>query len=216
MEAEGGNGPRVPPWQAQEWRERGATLTAWVDASPKQRHGQWERRELWALSDPELNGYAGSAGTVGEAWPHLKQMCRVERRRTVKGKIEMAVSYAVEAAKEVLAWSRFTSLPPTVAGADRLLRILREHWHIENRVHWVRDVTFDEDRCRDKNCLRLRPPSDGSVTQPDNHSGAMGGSQQRSRCPAPSRRSPLRSLGPAGYCMYPRKMKRPCMPRVRF
>ena len=81
---------------------------------------------MWALSDPELNGHAGSAGTVGEDWPHLQQVCRVERRRTVKGQIEMAVSYAV------------TSLSPTAAGADRLLQILREHWHIENRVHWVR------------------------------------------------------------------------------
>ena len=52
----------------------------------------------------------------------------------MKGRVQMEVSYAV------------TSLSPTVAGADRLLRILREHWHIENRVHWVRDVIFDEDR----------------------------------------------------------------------
>ena len=124
----------MSPWQRREWEERGATLTVWVDASPKQRHGRLERRELWALADPELNGYAGSAGTVGEAWPHLQQVCRVERWRTVKGQHQVAVSYAV------------TSLSPTVAGADRLLQILREHWHIENRVHWVRDVTFDEDR----------------------------------------------------------------------
>ena len=59
METEVGNGPRVPPWQAQEWRERGATLTAWVDASPKQRHGRWERRELWALSDPGVKRLRG-------------------------------------------------------------------------------------------------------------------------------------------------------------
>ena len=131
-----GNGPRVPTWQAEEWWERGATLTAWVDVSPKQRHGRWEQRELWALSDPELNGYSGSTGTVGEAWPHLQQMCRVERRRTMKGRVKVEVSCAV------------TSLSPTVAGADCLLWILREHWHIENRVHWVRDVTFDEDRCQ--------------------------------------------------------------------
>ncbi len=58
----------------------------------------------------------------------------MERRRTVKGRVQLEVSYGV------------TSLSPTVAGADRLLRILREHWHIENRVHWVRDVTLDEDR----------------------------------------------------------------------
>ena len=62
------------------------------------------------------------------------RVCRVERGRTVKGRVQVEASYAV------------TSLSPTVAGADRLLRILREHWHIENRVHWVRDVTFDEDR----------------------------------------------------------------------
>ena len=130
-------------WQVQEWWERGATLTVGVDAPPKQRHGRWERRELWTLSDPELNGYAGSAGTAGEAWPHLQQVCRLERRRTVKGRVQVAVSYAV------------TSLPPTAAGADRLLQIIREHWDIENRVHenrvhenrvhWVGDVTFGED-----------------------------------------------------------------------
>ena len=105
----------------------------WVDAPPKQRHGRREQRELWALADPELNGYAGSAGTAEEAWPHLQQVCRLERRRLVKGRVQVTVSYAV------------TSLPPTAAGAERLLRILREHWHIENRVHWVRDVTFGED-----------------------------------------------------------------------
>ena len=123
----------------------------------------------------------------GEAWPHLQQVCRVERRRTVKGQMQVAVSYAV------------TSLPPTAAGAERLLQILRERWHIENRVHWVQDVTFDEDRSQIRTASA--PPVDGSVTQPDNHLGAVGGSQQHSRCPAPSRCSPLRSLGPAGYCM---------------
>ena len=106
----------------------------WVDVSPKQRHGRWERRELWALSDPEVNRYAGSAGSVGKAWPHLQQVCRLERRRRVRGGIRVAVSYAV------------TSLSPEVAGAERLLQILRGHWKIENQVHWVRDVTFDEDR----------------------------------------------------------------------
>jgi len=39
-----------------------------------------------------------------------------------------------------------TSVPPRQATAARLLRLLRGHWGIENRLHWVRDVTFDEDR----------------------------------------------------------------------
>jgi len=32
------------------------------------------------------------------------------------------------------------------AAAEKLLRLVRGHWTIENRLHWVRDVTFDEDR----------------------------------------------------------------------
>lgn len=39
-----------------------------------------------------------------------------------------------------------TSLPQEKADAQRLLRLNRGHWEIENRVHWVRDVNFDEDR----------------------------------------------------------------------
>jgi predicted transposase YbfD/YdcC len=93
---------------------------------------------LWALADPQINAYVGSAGTVGEAWPHVQQVCRVERRRTVRrdGQEDTSteVLYAV------------TSLPPSRADAQALLRVTREHWGIENKVHWVRDVTFDEDR----------------------------------------------------------------------
>lgn len=39
-----------------------------------------------------------------------------------------------------------TSLSRKAADGKRLLRLTREHWGIENKVHWVRDVTFDEDR----------------------------------------------------------------------
>lgn len=39
-----------------------------------------------------------------------------------------------------------TSLAPHVASSARLLSLSRGHWTIENRLHWVRDVTFDEDR----------------------------------------------------------------------
>lgn len=41
-----------------------------------------------------------------------------------------------------------TSLPPERASAERLLAYARAHWHIEHRSHWVRDVTFDEDRAQ--------------------------------------------------------------------
>ena len=58
----------------------------------------------------------------------------LERQRVVKGKKQVAVSYAI------------SSLPATDADARRLLSLSRGHWGIENRLHWVRDVTFDEDR----------------------------------------------------------------------
>lgn len=39
-----------------------------------------------------------------------------------------------------------TSLPADLAGPIELDRLVRGHWAIENRIHYVRDVTFDEDR----------------------------------------------------------------------
>lgn len=81
----------------------------------------------------------GECGDHEQPWPHVAQVCRIERRRAlwrgghvVEETVE--VSYAI------------TSLPPEQADAARLLRVLRSHWGIENRMHWVRDVTFDEDR----------------------------------------------------------------------
>jgi hypothetical protein len=41
-----------------------------------------------------------------------------------------------------------TSLTPQKASPARLLALNRNHWCIENGLHYVRDVTFDEDRCR--------------------------------------------------------------------
>ena len=39
------------------------------------------------------------------------------------------------------------------ADAPRLAALVRGHWSVENRCHWVLDVTFGEDHCqvRDKN-----------------------------------------------------------------
>jgi hypothetical protein len=96
---------------------------------------------IWVLSDPALNHYVGSGGTVGQPWPALQQILRVERQRTLRQrghrvKVEREVSYAI------------TSLPAARADAARLGELLRGHWGIENRAHWVRDWVFDEDRCQ--------------------------------------------------------------------
>lgn len=110
-------------------------------ADPKLRHGRRETRMLWALFDPAWNATAGSAGSHHRPWPHLRQLGRLERRRQAvrRGQLikeQREVSYLI------------TSAPPTRADATALLRSSRGHWGIENRLHWVRDVTFDEDRCQ--------------------------------------------------------------------
>lgn len=71
-----------------------------------------------------------------DGWPGLAQVCRLTRKTTRNGQTETEIEYAI------------TSVPRSLADAGQLLQWWRGHWGIENRVHWVRDVTFDEDRCR--------------------------------------------------------------------
>ena len=93
-----------------------------------------EERECGALADPEINRYAGSAGSVGEAWPHLSQIVCLKRQRTKKGQTTVEVVYLI------------TSASPDRASAKQLLEWNRSYWGIENRLHWVRDETLGEDR----------------------------------------------------------------------
>ena len=67
-------------------------------------------------------------------WPYVGQVCCMEHTCTHKGVSSRERAYAI------------TSLTPEQAGPARLLKLWRGHWSIENQVHWVRDVTFDEDR----------------------------------------------------------------------
>ncbi len=108
--------------------------------SPKARHGRRERRTLWAISHPGVLRWLGSTGTHRTPWPHARQLCRLERHRTPVRRGVPVGPPTVEVAYFV------TSLPPERADAAALLRYQRGHWGIENRLHHVRDVTFDEDR----------------------------------------------------------------------
>jgi len=65
-------------------------------------------------------------------WPGVQQVCKMERVAERKGKIGGEVRYAI------------TSLGQEV-GPEQLLRHVRGHWGIENRLHYVRDVTLGED-----------------------------------------------------------------------
>ncbi len=74
--------------------------------------------------------------TLQQKWPGLAQGLEITRERTVGGKTTVEVEYAM------------TSLEPDEADAERLSGLVREHWGIENRLHYVRDVTLGEDACR--------------------------------------------------------------------
>ncbi len=89
-------------------------------------HGRIERRHITASL--ALQGYSD--------WPGLAQVFELERERIRKktGEVQRETVYGV------------TSLSPARADAARLLSLTRGHWVIENRLHWIRDVTFDEDR----------------------------------------------------------------------
>ena len=89
-------------------------------------HGRMEYRRL--LSTTMLNDYLD--------WPDVGQVFELERVRVVKGKTEVQVVYGI------------TSLGRDEADAKRLLGLARGHWGIENKLHYVRDETLGEDRCR--------------------------------------------------------------------
>lgn len=74
--------------------------------------------------------------TLHQKWPGLAQGFELVRERTEKGKTTVEVVYGI------------TSLTSQQADAKRLLRLVREHWRIENCLHYVRDVTLGEDACR--------------------------------------------------------------------
>jgi predicted transposase YbfD/YdcC len=95
---------------------------------PNKGHGRLERRTL--TSSCMLKEYLD--------WPYAEQVFRLERRfeRIVDGKELKEVSYGV------------TSLTREEADADRLLQVSRGHWGIENKLHYRRDDTLHEDRCR--------------------------------------------------------------------
>ncbi len=87
-------------------------------------HGRRESRTL------QLTGVRAGIG-----FPHARLAGRIVRNRTetATGETTQEIVYVVTS----LGWS-------DIAPAD-LATLVRGHWSIENKVHWVRDLTFDED-----------------------------------------------------------------------
>jgi predicted transposase YbfD/YdcC len=86
-------------------------------------HGRTVTREVQALPAPDWIGFPGAA-----------QVLKLRRRVTQKAGATIETVYLI------------CSLPPDRTPPTAVAEQVQGHWAIETRLHWVRDVTFDEDR----------------------------------------------------------------------
>ena len=108
------------------------STAACFDQPAEKGHGRIENRRCLALdiSGSKWDNYCQLYGR--------QQAIRIERERYVlkTDKTSHEVVYCL------------TSLSAEKASPEQLLALVRNHWHLENRLHYVRDFTYDEDRCR--------------------------------------------------------------------
>jgi predicted transposase YbfD/YdcC len=125
----------VKAWFAANAFALGGPLRPCFDAFDDS-HGRLVRRRVFACPD------AGVFATLAD-WPGLKAVLAVETIRGIpgRGKVTAEIRYYLSSA----------ALPP-----EALAVAIRNHWRVENGLHWILDVTFREDasRVRERNAAR--------------------------------------------------------------
>jgi predicted transposase YbfD/YdcC len=92
-------------------------------------HGRIETRRCWTIQDPDYLYYVRQFA----AWPELNTIVKVHTERCVGAEVTEKTRYFI------------TSLGNDAAA---VLCAVREHWGIENQLHWRLDVVFREDDSR--------------------------------------------------------------------
>jgi predicted transposase YbfD/YdcC len=99
-------------------------------------HGRWEKRTIRVLDAPDDLDF-----------PHVGQVFLIERTtiRTVYRRTKNSKKVKKTKVTYCVAALGMTSLTADQAGPEHLAGYVRTHWSIENKIHWVRDVTLSED-----------------------------------------------------------------------
>jgi len=105
------------------WRDEDNFFDAFDNA-----HGRRVRRRVWVMTDLE-------SLPALEKWPGLQAVIAVETIRMAHKQAPVTSDY------------RFY-LASLMRSATAFVTMIRQHWDIENKLHWSLDVTFNEDRCR--------------------------------------------------------------------
>jgi predicted transposase YbfD/YdcC len=102
-------------------------------ASTEKGHGRIETRKVWC---PSTQGRLWQGGQ-DQDWPGLASVALVEAQRTIGVTTSLERRYYISSHSGTAAHA-----------AKHLGHVIRQHWGIENRLHWVLDMAFDEDRAR--------------------------------------------------------------------